>query len=83
VIHADATERSFEQLLWEVYSQTYDVTGDDRKLKRDPEAFERLRGEYPLRREPPAYAVRLFGGTRELGGIMEKLGFSVLEDHCV
>ena len=83
VIHADATDQSFEQLLWEVYRQSYDITGDDRKLRKEPDAFERLRGEYPPRREPPAYSVRLFAGYPELSGTLERLGFSVLTDQCM
>ncbi|MFO7935282.1 MAG: 4-phosphoerythronate dehydrogenase [Bacteroidales bacterium] len=83
VIHADATDQSFEQLLWEVYRQSYDVTGDDRRLRRDPKSFEQLRGEYPPRREPPAYSVRFFAGYRELSGTLERLGFSVLTDQCM
>jgi len=82
-ILADASEGGIDQLLWEVYRQTYDVSLDDRKLREGPEAFEQLRGNYPPRREPPAYSVRFARGHRELGEVLENLGFSVLADHCV
>jgi erythronate-4-phosphate dehydrogenase len=70
------------ELLWELYRQTYDITADDRSLRSDPAAFEHLRGSYPFRREPSAYAVRLFQGYRESADALEALGFSVLSDYC-
>jgi erythronate-4-phosphate dehydrogenase len=79
---ADASQGSPEELLWELYRQTYDVTEDDRRLRSDPSSFEELRGAYPPRREPPAYAVRLFQGYREIIETLEKLGFSVLSEYC-
>ena len=82
-IMADGPEGSIGEQLWEVYRNTYDVSADDRRLREDPEAFERLRGNYPPRREPPAYSVRLFREIRELREVLEKLGFSVLADHGI
>lgn len=79
----DVAGGSDARLLWELYRQTYDVTADDRALREDPGAFELLRGNYPPRREPPAYAVRVFQGDPGIGGVLEGLGFSVLSDHCV
>lgn len=79
---ADASQGTPLELLWEIYSQTYDITADDRRLRENPSAFEELRGSYPPRREPPAYSVRLFQGYRELTEQLEALGFSVLSDYC-
>ena len=64
------------------FQQTYDVTSDDNDLRTNPGKFEKLRGDYPIRREPLAYSVRLFQGYAELSSILEKLGFSVLSDYC-
>ena len=82
-LYMDAADGTDPGLLWELYRQTYDVTADDRSLREDPGAFEMLRGNYPPRREPPAYDVRVFQGDPEIAGILEGLGFSVLSDHCV
>lgn len=82
-ILADASEGKLLELLWEVFKNTYDVTGDDHRLRNAPHAFEDLRGNYPQRREPAAYAVRLFQGYPELREILEKLGFDVLSDQCM
>lgn len=81
-ILADASGRDPLEVLWEVYRQTYDVSADDRRLRADPSAFEKLRGSYPPRREPPAYSVRLFQGYPEIISMLEGLGFSVLSDFC-
>jgi erythronate-4-phosphate dehydrogenase len=81
-ILADTAGKKPLEVLWEIYRQTYDVSADDRRLRADPAAFENLRGNYPFRREPTAYAVRLFQGYEEIISILETLGFSVLGDYC-
>jgi erythronate-4-phosphate dehydrogenase len=82
-ILADASGKDIQKLLWEIYSQCYDISADHKRLKKAPESFEALRGEYPFRREAPAYAVRLFQGYPEIREILEKLGFDVLSDSCM
>ncbi|MEN8229178.1 MAG: 4-phosphoerythronate dehydrogenase PdxB [Bacteroidota bacterium] len=82
-LFADISQQEPKELMWELYRKSYDVTSDDRRLRDDPGEFERLRGEYPLRREPHAYSVRLFQGYKEITAQLEKLGFSVLSDYCV
>jgi len=79
---ADAAAGNLFETLWEVYQQSYDVSNDDRNLRSKPEAFESLRGDYPVRREAPAFSVRLFQGYEEIRIKLEQLGFSVLSDHC-
>jgi erythronate-4-phosphate dehydrogenase len=81
-ILVDASGKDPLEVLWEVYRQTYDVSADDRRFRADPSAFEKLRGNYPPRREPPAYSVRLFQGYQEIISMLEGLGFSVLSDFC-
>ncbi len=79
----DAASGDMYEILWELFRQCYDVSADDNRLREHPENFESLRGNYPLRREPLAYSVRLFQGYDEIRQIVEALGFSMLEDHCV
>ena len=79
---ADAATGNLHETLWEVYRQSYDVTTDDLDLRSRPGEFEKLRGDYPVRREPPAFSVRLFQGYEEIRVKLEQLGFSVLSDHC-
>ena len=80
---ADASEEDFNTLLWEIFSQSYDVSADNRRLRDAPGSFEQLRGDYPFRREPSAYAVRLFQGYPEIRTLLEDMGFDLLSDHCM
>lgn len=81
-LFGDATSGNINELLWEIFRSTYDVRADDARLREHPEAFESLRGNYPFRREPEAYTVRLFQGYDDLNKTLEALGFSVLADYC-
>jgi erythronate-4-phosphate dehydrogenase len=72
-----------QEILHEVYLRTYDIMGDDSNLRNHPEKFEDIRGNYPVRREPPAYTVRLNNNPYEyLEGVLESLGFTTLELDC-
>jgi erythronate-4-phosphate dehydrogenase len=82
-LYGDTTALPRNKLLWQLFRETYDITADDRRLREDPGTFESLRGDYPLRREPHVYSVRLFQGDPGLRETLESLGFSVLSDHCV
>ncbi len=65
-------------ILRKIYLQTYDITEDDRNFRRDTSGFEFFRGNYPLRREPLAYQVKLLNNIhRDLPGKLDKLGFKV------
>ena len=82
-ILTEASDGDLQELLWEVYSQSYDVSSDDQRFRSAPESFEKLRGNYPFRREPTAYAIRLFQGYPEIKETFEKLHFDVLSDQCM
>lgn len=71
------------ELLWELYRQTYDVGGDDARLRKHPGNFEDLRGDYPFRREPQAYTVKLFQPYDAIERVLEELGFEILKDYCL
>lgn len=43
----------------DAYLQIYDPRRDSEALKSHPEHFEKLRGDYPLRREKEAYSIEL------------------------
>ncbi len=80
-ILADAASCEFYDLLWGIFRNTYDVTADDARLRAHPEAFESQRGDYPFRREPHAYSVRLFQGDEVVVEILEALGFSNVKSN--
>ena len=58
---------------------SYDVAEDDAALRSVPEDFEALRGSYRVRREFPAYTVKLPGGEGDgsLRDTLRKLGFKL------
>ncbi|WP_016778388.1 4-phosphoerythronate dehydrogenase [Anaerophaga thermohalophila] len=58
---------------------TYDVAEDSRRLTENPQKFEELRGNYPVRREFPVWTVHIPAGDSELKHALELLGFKVVE----
>ena len=75
----DAAGKSLQEVLSEALLYTYDILADDRALRAHPDRFEQLRGDYPVRREPAAFSVRLRGGTEEMTARLRALGFRVEE----
>ncbi len=56
---------------------TYDIRRDDAALRANSGDFERLRGDYPLRREPPAFVVELESCDKEAEVLLQGLGFQL------
>jgi len=82
-IITDCTGKTELEILYEVYSQTYEIITDDKALRADVDEFEALRGSYRIRREPAAYSVKLLNNSwPDLETKFEKLGFSVLAPNC-
>jgi len=79
----DAGQEDLFELLWEIYRHCYDIGEDDRRLRKNPASFEELRGDYPFRREPESYRIKLFQPYEEIHSIFSKLGFQVLNDYCM
>ncbi|MBR5075894.1 MAG: 4-phosphoerythronate dehydrogenase PdxB [Bacteroidales bacterium] len=73
----DASGKSLQEVLSEALLYTYDILADDRALRAHPECFEQLRGDYPVRREPSAFTVRLQGSPPETEERLALLGFNV------
>lgn len=74
----DASGKSRQEVLSEAVLHTYEVADDDRALREHPELFEKLRGDYPVRREFTAFSVNLEGGTPEEAEILSKIGFNLM-----
>ena len=73
----DATGKSLQEVLTEAVLHTYDIEADSNALRADLGAFEKLRGDYPVRREFTSFSVRLHGGTPQMAEKLSRLGFSV------
>ena len=66
-----------EMEFWKyVINKTYQILDDDRRLRENPSEFEKLRGNYPLRREFNAFSIK---GTnkKDLDYRLQKLGFKL------
>ena len=70
---------SQQAIFGQLVRHTYDISADDRRLKESPQTFEKQRGDYPLRREFTAYAVRLRNATADARSLAPALGFSIIE----
>jgi erythronate-4-phosphate dehydrogenase len=69
-----------EQILARAVLFTYDIRGDDQALRKDPPMFEKLRGDYPVRREFPAFTLYTKNIQPGTMGKLKNLGFNV-ESH--
>jgi len=77
-IFLDGNGKSTEQILAEILLHTNDIGADDHRLRTSPGTFEEQRGNYPLRREFPAYTVH----TKNTGPltlqVLKDLGFNIV-----
>lgn len=74
----DASGKTKQEVLTEAILYTYDVQKDSDALRAAPEQFEKLRGDYQIRREPSAFTLHLVGGTPEMADTLGKIGFNVI-----
>ena len=74
-IDIDCKGKSDEEIIREAVSHTYNISVDDINLRFSPSDFEKLRGDYPLRREFPSYRFTLKNGTKKVQKILETIGF--------
>jgi erythronate-4-phosphate dehydrogenase len=74
-IALNGRDKDTEETVRIAVEHTYNISEDDLKLRFSPSDFEKLRGDYPVRREFPAYTVNLEGSTVKTKKIIESLGF--------
>ncbi|HSO89417.1 MAG TPA: 4-phosphoerythronate dehydrogenase PdxB [Draconibacterium sp.] len=77
VIEIDGNQRREYSILAEAVLSTYDISDDDEALRESPELFEKLRGDYPVRREFDSFTIKarnMEAGTLEK---LVKLGFRI------
>jgi len=85
-VHIDATGKNDIDILYELCTQVYDLRADHERLlallslasDERPSAFDRLRKEYPMRREFQSARVSLKNGTPDLIEQISGLGFRLL-----
>ncbi len=75
IIFANST--SLQDALYEVVTQTYNIEKESDSLKKDLSLFEKIRNEYPIRREFHAYTVKLTEQQKAWTNIYTDLGFNI------
>jgi erythronate-4-phosphate dehydrogenase len=66
-----------EKVIGDAILHTHDILQDDRRLRREPQRFEIFRDTYPVRREFPAYHLRLKNPDPETTHALKALGFQI------
>ena len=73
----DGKDLMDEQIIAQAILHTYDIRQDDRILRANPSDFEKQRGDYPVRREFPAYTIQLKNAGERVAEILREIGFVV------
>ncbi len=68
-----------QKIFCKLVSRTYDILGDDQRLRNSPVTFEHQRATYPLRREFPAYTVKLLNAGSDIPPIVRQIGFKTID----
>jgi erythronate-4-phosphate dehydrogenase len=71
----DCKGKSDEEIIREAVFSSYNIEDDDIRLRFSPADFEKQRENYPIRREFPAFTVKLTGGTKTAIKLLKDLGF--------
>ena len=79
VIRIDDNQRREYSILAEVILSTYDIENDDNELRKDTSLFEKIRGDYPVRREFDSFTVEAANVKEETLEKLRKLGFGIEE----
>ena len=76
----DAYGKDCSQIVSEAILYTYQIRRDDCNLRNSPSSFEKQRADYPIRREFPAYTVRLQNADLEQTSRLRNLGFNIITE---
>jgi len=74
-IRINAQNKDRQQIIKEAVLHTYPIRKDDEKFRDDPASFELHRENYPVRREFPAFHVKLENDPGRVIELLQKLGF--------
>lgn len=77
IIEINGDQRREYSILAEAILSTYDIENDDEALRGTPQFFEKLRGDYPVRREFDSYTVKANNIEKETLDKLEKMGFKI------
>ncbi|MBN1986182.1 MAG: 4-phosphoerythronate dehydrogenase PdxB, partial [Prolixibacteraceae bacterium] len=77
VLAIDGNQRREYSILAEAILSTYDIENDDEALRETPHLFEKLRGDYGVRREFDTYTIKAKNIENATLGKLKKLGFKI------
>ena len=75
VIELDGKGLSEQQIIAKAILHTYDIRNDDTAFRNNVAHFEQLRGDYPTRREFPAFTVKTKNVNEKTIEKLKQLGF--------
>jgi erythronate-4-phosphate dehydrogenase len=79
VIDIDGDKKTDNSVLAEAVISTYDIKKDDLALRESPPLFEKLRGDYPVRREFGTYTIKVKNVKDDTKRRLLELGFKLSE----
>lgn len=77
-IKIECTGKEDTSVLAEAVISTYDIKTDDESLRNSPHLFEKLRGDYPVRREFETYTVKAKNAGKGVLEKLKKMGFRIV-----
>jgi erythronate-4-phosphate dehydrogenase len=77
VFELDGAGLSEQQIVSKAILATYDIRNDDQEFRENTAQFEQLRGDYPVRREFPAFTIVPKNIEAETLEMLQKLGFNL------
>lgn len=77
IISIDGAGLDNEDVIARAVLATYDIRFDDKNFRNNPELFEKLRGDYYVRREYPAFTVEAKNVSNDTIEVLESLGFKM------
>jgi len=78
IIHIDGKGLNEQDIIAKAILSTYDIRNDDTAFRNNTELFEQLRGDYPTRREFPAFTIDAKNIETTTLDKLIKLGFKLL-----
>jgi len=77
VFELDGLGLSEQEIIAKAILHTYDIRNDDQDFRNDPSKFEQLRGDYPKRREFPAFTIVPKNIGQKTLEVLKNIGFVV------
>lgn len=76
VIEIDGAGLTEQQIIAKAILHTYDIRNDDKAFRNNTELFEQLRGDYPVRREFPAFTIIAKNINEAIVDKLKQIGFT-------